>query len=694
MKLHSIPPIVHRVQIQRPRKRFNAKDFVFRVLLARSRSERSSQENVSADEIDVTQRPSGESPSDQGRWARKSSTSSSEPSKKSSSSPRATTNPPLQVGNQKPTKAEVKPSPVKHLPLPSPQSDIAKASKTAVDSKAVLKKISQQMSTLLQMFARLPRPALAGIGTLALVLTVTLGYVVFAGSNSTPSDGCAKSTRIQVWAPPETQTALEPVFNQTIRVSGHCVTVDPSFIESVQAVQAITESWSTTGVRLWIPDSSMWVERLPEDSYIIDGNLVSSPLVVGTSREAVEDAGWATASPLWREIFQDKREFSLANIDRSTETLLALAAIRTSLNNSVEADSSVVQAYLDAQRGSTPSVETALYESTIGSVDAPALPMTEHDLIKANRTSQNSHLVAVYPKDGTPVLDYPFVRYGNLSSDERDAVAAVVNRLRSLDVLTTLKNDGFRDPDATAVAPIEAAESATSQLGELVVMRQDPRELRTMLARLSTLSKPTKILSVLDASDASRRRASGGRTWFDVGRGASLAALDAFDKKAQVGAWLYSDGGGNGKHYAELAPPRALGDEIDSRGTTHRDFLRQVASAATPRGGKAGLYDTVWSGIETLRADYNGGYSNNIAVIAGGPDTSSELSLDELTERIVQDSREHPNQPIRLIMVGMGPGVDKAALEQLAKAAGEPQAYTANTTEDLIKVMIKALATR
>jgi hypothetical protein len=77
----------------------------------------------------------------------------------------------------------------------------------------------------------------------------------------------------------------------------------------------------------------------------------------------------------------------------------------------------------------------------------------------------------------------------------------------------------------------------------------------------------------------------------------------------------------------------------------------------------------------------------------GKNDEPGGISLATLVAELKADAARQPGQKVRLITIGLGQGVDIAALTAMSQAAGG-QAYRAQTPDEMKQVLFAAMNTR
>ncbi|HEY0507186.1 MAG TPA: VWA domain-containing protein, partial [Blastococcus sp.] len=380
---------------------------------------------------------------------------------------------------------------------------------------------------------------------------------------------------------------------------------------------------------------------------------------------------------------------AVPDLAASAEGLSALAAVRSSLGGGADADNAVVEAVLAAARTTPIAPADALAAGAAGGEDAPLVPVSEQEVFRTNQGTANSSLIAVYPTEGSPFLDYPVLRVGERSGTERAATDAVVRALTSDRARTLVREAGFRGSDGEA--PPGAGEQTGIQEAAPAELPLDPAEVQGLFARLSSLAKPSRLLAVFDVS-TSMKATVGGGTRATLARDAAKSALALFPDNSAIGLWAFARRLEGDTDWVELVPTRTLA--ADAGGRPQRDLLTAQLESIPDRlaPGGTGLYDTTLAAVRAARADHDPSAVTSVVIITDGKDEDEDtIGLDALVQALgdeVDDSR-----PVTVIGIGLGPDADMGALEQIAAAAGG-DAYSAVDENDLQTVLFDALRQR
>jgi hypothetical protein len=269
-------------------------------------------------------------------------------------------------------------------------------------------------------------------------------------------------------------------------------------------------------------------------------------------------------------------------------------------------------------------------------------------------------------------------------------VDAVLQALTSDAARTAALGAGFRDSDGAA--PPDAGTATGIQEAPPTALELDPGAVQTLVARLSSLAAPSRILAVFDVS-TSMEAPVGNGTRATLARDAAKATLSLVPGKFALGLWVFAHELKDNQDWAELVPIREL--DADAEGRTQREVIAEQLDSIPDRltPGGTGLYDTTLAAVRAARENFDPTAVNSILVLTDGTneDDDAGLPLDRLLETL--GSEADPERPIKVIGVALGPDADLAALEQIAAGTGGA-AYSAVDPADLQTVLFDALRQR
>jgi Ca-activated chloride channel family protein len=531
------------------------------------------------------------------------------------------------------------------------------------------------------------------IAGLAVVLVAVLALSVtwwLTGDDDDAAEASCQEQTVRVTVAPEVGALVEEVLAEPAELSaGVCAVAEVTAEEPLQTLADLGSLDAEALPQVWVPDSSLWVARAGDAGLEAAGSLASSPLVLATSRAAADELGWTSSPPSWGSALGTDRPLAVPDLAASAEGLSVLAAVRQSLGGTEDADNAVVEAVLAAGRGEVPSVADALRAGTEGGADAPLVPVSEQEVLAANTVAASDSLVAVYPSDGSPSLDYPVLRVPGTDGSDAAAVDAVVDALAAASTGEQARAAGFRD--AEGGAPEGAGPDTGVQEAAPATLQLDPAAMQALFGRLSSLATPSRLLTVIDVSTSMSARVGDG-TRATLARDATKSALTLLPDSYSGGVWAFAYQLDGETDHVELAPLRQFG--ADAGGKTQRQLLNEqfdsLPSLLQPGG--TGLYDTTLAAVRAAREAYDPASVNSVVLITDGEnEDSAGIQLEPLLETLRAEA--DPNRPVKVIGIALGPDADLGALEQIGDATGGA-AYQALDPEDLQGVLFDAIRRR
>ena len=537
--------------------------------------------------------------------------------------------------------------------------------------------------------SRAPRPPLLA-GLAVLLVAVVAGSLVWwvrTDGDDVAAGSCSDRQTVRVTVAPEVGALAEQLLAEPQPLGdGSCAVAQVTAEEPLQTLAALGALDAGSLPQVWVPDSSLWAARPGNAGLDPAGSLASSPLVLATSRATADALGWTQTTPTWGQALTTDRPLAMPDLASTAEGLSAVAAVRQSLGADADADNAVVQAVLAADRAGTPAPADALAAAGTGGADAPLVPVTEQQLIETVHGDDASQLVAVYPSDGSPAMDYPVLRVAAAGTGDQAAVDAVVEALTSGGAGDQVRAAGFWDtaggaPEGTGSAGVRDVAPETMQL--------DPVSVQALLGRLSSLTAPARLLTVIDVS-ASMEAPAGDGTRATLARDAAKSALTLLPDRFSGGLWVFAYHLDGDRDWVQLAPLRAFGD--DAGGQTQRELIDEQFDSIPGllTAGGTGLYDTTLAAVRAGREAYDPAAVNTVVLITDGADDDDPagLGLDALLETL--RSEADPVRPVKVVGIGLGPDADLSALQQIADATGGA-AYPALDPADLQAVLIASI---
>jgi Ca-activated chloride channel family protein len=528
-----------------------------------------------------------------------------------------------------------------------------------------------------------------GLQSWIALLAASLVTIVGAGFLLVPQQSLAKlpgpfgqaceSEPVDIVVSPELLSVVtrlvRPLQGQTL-ADNHCLVPSVRSQEPQETVASADILPLSRAPQVWIPDATVWGEKVPRWPMSSLGSLASTPVVVATSVEAAKDLGWATKNPTWFQALRGGRPVIVPDYQSQSESLAVLIALWQSLGQGENAVEQVAATVLDADRSELPDPTEAVSDARSGSSNAPLFPATEQAVAYLNATSTIPRLTAVYPREGSPILDYPIFRREGIdqSPAQRGGVAAVIDRLRSAASLEVLRQSGFRRP---AGEPGSRTVSVGTPVGtgirwsEDVTVLNPPRrpEVDAMIDRVDSLAKPSRILTVMDVSLSMRAQLQDGVSRIQLAGAAARLGANLLPDSGSVGLWVFAARMDGDKDYRVIERVKPL--DSRSGGESHRNRLIRLASTIESHlsGGGTALYDTTIAAFRNMHANYDPKAVNVIILLSdGGNSDLTGATLDDMLAEIrkLNTARRH----VAIFTAGLGADADYAALRKISNISG------------------------
>lgn len=545
------------------------------------------------------------------------------------------------------------------------------------------------------------RPLILAILALALAVALAVTVtVLWTGGHlgrmlATSEPGCTEPDELVVVADPSVAPALTEV------AAAFDTTEDVCARTEVRAQDAAdTAAVAAVGgldADVWVPDSSMWLDRLgataaslgqPAPEFDARASVATSPVVFAVPAERAEEL--VSEEPLsWGRVLAGTVPTILPDPEASAASLAGLLALR----GHASADDPRQFAGAMIELGKTIPASTAAAYGTLTSATAssPSVVITSEAQVAAyNLDEAAGALAAAYPADGTVSLDYPFLVLPR-SADGADAEAGAEARADLVDRFEravraadeTMRAAGFRAADGGGDLEIAGV---ASTVAPSTAPLDGPAQLE-ILRMWGVLTLRSSMLAVIDVSGSMEEPAGNGLRRIDVFQQAASGALAKFSGEVELGVWAFSTARNGAQDWEELAPIAPLAD------AAHTAAIHGIIASLPERlGGATGLYDTTLAAVQRVREAYDPEKVNSVLLITDGRNEDDDgISLDQLLAEL--EAAQDSAAPVPVIMIGFGPDTDLQAMQRIARATGGA-AYSASKPEDLGLVLVDALSQR
>ncbi|MCX4910411.1 substrate-binding and VWA domain-containing protein [Streptomyces sp. NBC_00878] len=524
------------------------------------------------------------------------------------------------------------------------------------------------------------------------------------------------AVRLRIAAAPGIAPALKEAADYArdndVTSDGSCLDVRVTARDSYQVTDALrSKEKSADDFEAWVPDSGVWVSRVMADGRSTPvtpaGNVASSPVGVAMIPTAAKSLGWPAKTYSWTELAAttttgDRLKLGAGNPSRSATGLLALTRLKQAAGTSKDGDilaAATAKALSLRASDSDSQVLDTLPRDLSGTEQAnpsrnQALILSEQAAFAYNTTADSGDdLDLFYPKDGSPLLDYPFALVDEpaLTTDESRAALRFMTLLGESDGRRIMEKHGFRtdDDDIPDELVTRAGGRAPQPYKELPGPPATDKEIDEALGMWTITVQSTRLTTVVDISASMAKPVPGtSESRLDVTKAALSQALATFTPEDEVGLWTFSRSVDGKRDYRVLVPTERLGGR--AAGSTQRDLLSAAFDSLEPvKNGATGLYDTTLAAYKEATASYTKGKFNGLVLLTDGVnDDPGSISRADLVAQLRELT--DPKRPVPLIAIAVGPEADKAELDEIAAATGG-SGHLVTDPSEVHSVILKAV---
>ena len=509
-------------------------------------------------------------------------------------------------------------------------------------------------------------------------------------------DSCEQATPLAVVADPAIEPALSEIaddYEDTApSVNGMCPEVD---ITPVAAAEVAAGLGSDVTADLWIPDSSLWAERVVADgvSLASAGSVATSPLVVVAPRPVAEQLGWPEAEFSWSAVLGGEGDTMIADPTVTGEGLATLLAVGATVGVEGADRTQLVQAMTAVAGTAVPDVATAYEQVVDDPAGAPLFTATEQSVVAHNLAMPDSPVAALYPAEGTLILDYPAlaVTTASTSSGQSAAAAAFSAELGTPEAVTVIREAGFRAPDGRPRDNAGVFDGIQAAM-PTALPTPEPTQAAQILRQWAALSIDSQLLAVIDVSGSMNEQVTPGQTRIELTRDAAKAALALFPDTSSIGLWAFSVNQDPPNDHVELVPVGPLTELVGE--VPRKEALVAAVDELPDRAeGGTALYDTALAAFRTVRAMYDPEKINSVVLLTDGRNEDDPVGIDLESLLTTLQTEVDPARPVPVITIGMGPEADLKALTEISEVTGA-KAYLAEDPADIEQVFLDAMVER
>jgi len=548
------------------------------------------------------------------------------------------------------------------------------------------------------------------------VLAIGIATIASACSSGSPAAGGCPPVVLNVATAPQIARAVETIaasFNATHpKPGGNCVRV------AVQPAASATVASSLSGQGVittptkpdaWIPDSTLWIDQARATTAgaakvsAMGESVAISPIVLALPAPVAMQLAKAGKPASWKMLIPNAlptnvgsgspaavaapsaaSPLALKILDPVTNAsgLAGLLAMRTVVGHGQAGLVRFVTVARVAQFV-TERNDTALFGAMFSGTKPTAGVTAEQSVLVHNKTDPKHPAAAVYPSEGSPVLDFPYVATTQ-DSAKRLAFTAFSRALRAPAAQQAIFALGLRAPDGTAGPGVGPAVGVSTQAPAPIPL-PSARVVNSVRAMWGSILVGARMLIVLDESPSMGKLVPGTNiTRLQAIQALSVQGIDLFNKNDVIGLWTFDTGLSDPFNYRVVLPMRPLNQRVSlpaGAGTaSQREVLLGALAQQRPQVDTVtALYQTIRSAYREVSRGYIPDRFNGVIVDTDGTDfdpRANPLKLNQLLATL--RSEFNPQKPVNVLIIGYGHSVDFPAMTKIA-AVTEGAAYQANS---------------
>ncbi|GAA4942204.1 substrate-binding domain-containing protein [Actinoplanes utahensis] len=422
---------------------------------------------------------------------------------------------------------------------------------------------------------------------------------------------------------------------------------------------------ATVAPDVWLPESTLWLRRaratgafqVPAEGVSVATTPVVLALDEGTAKR-VGAAGW----PQLVGAVKPPVAVSLPDPATSPLGFAGLLGLRDIARGSAPYTAALMR------RLSPNTVSTAgeKVPDPVGpGKNETAVVSTEQQVLFAAAGGRRQ--VAVYPGRPVPGPDYP---YAVLTPEEeqREYATGLLRALLATNGAEVFTGHGLRAPDGAAPTDIPAATRIrkTAYTPAPLPAEQDAE---TLLNAWGGVHISARMLAVFDISGSMAAAVPGSdESRLSATIKAAQDGVQLLLSTTELGVWEFSTDLDGQRDYREVVPVGPIGPRRD-------DIIRRVGRMEVEPDGTTGLYDTALAAYRDATRNWTPGRINMVLILTDGTDdNASGISRATLLRELGRLADR--KRPVPILFIGVGPEIDPAELNQIAKATGGRVALT------------------
>ncbi|MFC3448723.1 vWA domain-containing protein [Amycolatopsis speibonae] len=569
------------------------------------------------------------------------------------------------------------------------------------------------------------------VGTLVIVLLAT---TVTAPSNAARAD-CVRLVTSSSTEKGDLIAELAERYNNTGRTfdGGRCAKVEAFKKTSGATLDLIADGWNDIDdhqpePQAWLPSSSLWLDLLRQrgkGERIKVGpktSLATSPMVMAMPEPMAAAMGWPEKNIGWSDVLEVNQNggwaskgaanapwgnFTLGkdNPRRSTSGLAATIATYYAATGGDYAKIDTTEAvrfvrgieasvayysddsvsflktlYEEDRKKPTPYISAMAMQEQMVYLYNRGVPTGDPAQLNGNPVAPVRPLVAVHPKEGTMLIDHPFLTTASASPEQQAAAKDFYDFLREPGQQNRFRDLGFRDPDGNGNPDLAKVVRTQGARETPKIETPTGEQIQKMLDGWEYTQRRGRILLVLDLSgsmgepfDKNRKDKPYSERRIDLLKPAIKKQLEYLHPEDEVGLWTFSN------KYEEKVP---IGKVKDVRGP-----MIDLVENLTPKGDTA-LYDTVVKANDEMRRTFDPNVINAIVFLTDGENTGVGTTKEQALQAV---DAERLDNSVRIFTMAYGAQADSRVLDEIAQKS-KARSYQAVDPQGIDKMFVNVFS--
>jgi Ca-activated chloride channel homolog len=521
---------------------------------------------------------------------------------------------------------------------------------------------------------------------------------------------------------------------------GKCAAVSVHVKTSGAAMQALAAGWDPRRdgapvPQVWAPTASLWLGLLRQQEAAADRpalpdtafpSIAQSPLTIAMPKPMAQALGWPSKQLGWADILalssnprgwaayghpewgrftfgKDNPHLSTSGLAATIATYYAATGRSSDLTEADLTDPKVTAFVHGVEEGVLHYSDDAVkFLSNLADADAKgqalnyvsAVVMQEELAYLYNSGDPTAApaqlgkgrkpqvpLVTIYPREGTLMLDHPYVVLPGATEDQQAAAADFLAFLQQPAQQHRFAAFGFRDYQGAPST--ELAQSIGVPVGQKLSLIDPPSPeiLSGILHGWDMLRKNARVLLVIDVSGSMNESAGSGVSKLEAAKDAAIQGLRLLSPQDQVALWSFSTPTGhNPLPYTQLVPFSPVGraaGRIDS-----------AIKGLHAEGGTA-LYATIRAAQKYAVSQLSDDRITAVVVLTDG---KNEYPRDDDLAALLRDiDASNLELSARVFGIAFGNESNLDTLSQIARAS-KASAYDARDPSTINNVFISVLS--